>query len=125
MLRVISDGANVLIAHRKIDAREALGVGDRASLPQLVPDRIRVFDKGGIEMVEIAGPIGNGGAPCHAASPARSISIANSGQLALASQALPSRVDETRPSAISWASPKASTSKSSGASATQRAGPWQ
>src|ERR1700722_16058351 len=79
-------------------------MGYRRFPPQLVPYRIWVFDKGGIEMIEIACPIGNRCTPGDARSPAHSISIASSGQLALASQALPSRVEETQPSAISWAS---------------------
>lgn len=92
-------------------------MGYRRFPPQLVPYRIWVFDKGGIEMIEIACPIGNRCTPGRARSPAHSISIASSGQVAFASQALPSRVEETQPSAISWASPKASTSKISGARA--------
>ena len=58
VLGVVGDGADVLIAARKISAHEPLGMGDRAFLPQLVPDRIRIFTPARIEMVEVRFPIG-------------------------------------------------------------------
>jgi len=59
MLGVIGDGANILIARRKIDAFEATRVRDRACLAQLAPDRRRIFNPARIEMVKIGCPVGN------------------------------------------------------------------
>src|SRR5690606_38432107 len=52
------------------------------------------------------------------------ISMANSGQLDLASQALSSRPSGTVPSPISWALPYSSSWNSSGADDLQRLWPW-
>ena len=57
VLGVVGDGAHVLVARGEIDAHEAVGVGDRARLAQLVPDREGVVDPARIEMIEIGGPV--------------------------------------------------------------------
>ena len=60
MLGIVGDGAHVLIARRQVDALEALGVRDRAFLPQLVPDREGVLDPVRVEVVPVGGPVRDG-----------------------------------------------------------------
>ena len=57
MLGVVGDRAHVLVARGEIDAHEAVGMGDRAPLAHLVPDRERVVDPARIEMIEVGGPV--------------------------------------------------------------------
>src|SRR5436190_1323718 len=123
MLGVVGDRAHVLIARGEIDAAEALGVRDRACLAQLLPDRIRVLDPARIEMIEIGAPVVHRRARAHVSS--SMTSIASSGQFALASQAFSASAGATLPSPTSCALPRSSSLKSSGASAAQRACPWQ
>lgn len=59
MLSVIGDRANVLIAQRKINTIEPIGVSDRARLPQLAPDRMGILSPVRIKMVEIIRSVGN------------------------------------------------------------------
>ena len=61
MLRIIGDGAHVLVARGQVNAVEALGVRDRAALAQLVPDRKRVFHPLRVQVIPVAGPVLDGG----------------------------------------------------------------
>src|SRR4051812_39198574 len=146
MLAVVGDLAHCLIGRRHVAAEEAFGMHDRACGAQLVPDREGIFRPLRIGVVEIMDPVGHGrmgggwlmsdiskslGARGHGRHAGRSgaryssiTSIAISGQLDLASQALSSRPGGTVPSPASWALPYSSSSNSSGASALQRACPW-
>src|SRR5258708_304922 len=125
VLGIVGDRPNVLVARRKIDAHEAIGVSDWAFLPQLIPDGIRIFDPRRIEVIEITGPIGNGRTCTHGSIHSSMMSMAISGQLAAASRALSSRPVGTVPSPIARALPSSSSAKSSDAIAAQRAWPWQ
>src|SRR5262249_24981937 len=69
MLRIVGDRAHVLIACRQVDAVEALGMGNRAFLAQLIPDRKRIVDPVWIQMVEIGGPVLHGWTLTHALAP--------------------------------------------------------
>src|SRR6516225_1044535 len=97
MLGVVCDRPDVLVARRKIDAPKTIGVGDRAGLSQVAPDRMRILNPGRIEMVEITGPIGNWRSRPHLKRHSSIMSMAISGQLALASHALSSRPSGTVP----------------------------
>src|SRR5580658_2548372 len=134
MFGVVGDLPHRLVGGRQVAAEEALGVNHRALGPQLLPDRKRVFGPARIGMVEIVNPIGDGGVIEHQEkflavwfallrSYGSIMSIAISGQLALASQALSSSPSGTEPSPISCALPNWSSSNSSGASDLQRACP--
>ena len=71
MLGVVGDGADVVVAGRQVGAPEALGVGDRAlGGADAVPDRKRVLDPPGIEMVPVGQPIRDRRALAHCTVPA-------------------------------------------------------
>src|SRR4051812_30333225 len=139
MLGVVGNLLHRLIRDRQITAEKPFGVNHRALLTQFVPDRKRIFGPARIGMVEIVHPVDHRrrGAPfvtgCRrgrivqqrvAHGPYSPVmSIANSGQLVWASQALSSRPFGTVPSPTSWALPYSSRLKSSGASDLQRAWP--
>src|SRR5215467_2553021 len=150
MLGIVSDFLHGLIGGGQVAAEKALGVDHWAMGPQLVPDGKRIFRPPRIGVVEIvnpvfhrrmfahgAGRIGHRAIPLLCSLRSRVLrfdyfegqrhssitSIAISGQLDLASQALPSRPAGTEPSPRSRAFPNSSRSKSSGASDLQRAWP--
>ena len=89
MLGVVGHGRDVLVPHRQPGPPVALAVGDRAATAQVVPYRIGVGHPGGVGMVEVRGPVGDGRvAAAHGAVPISEMAMANSGQLATARRAL-------------------------------------
>lgn len=57
---VVGDGGEVFVAGGDPDAVVAVGVRDRAVGPELLVDGVWVGDEGGIEVVEVGGPVGDG-----------------------------------------------------------------
>ncbi len=60
MIGVVGHCPHVGVARRQVDALEALGVGDRAPLAEVLPDRERIVDPLRIRVVPIGGPILDG-----------------------------------------------------------------
>src|SRR5258708_393992 len=65
MLSVVGNRSDVLIARRKINPVEPIGVSDRTCLAQLAPDRMGILCPARVKMVEIPCPVGNRSALVH------------------------------------------------------------
>src|SRR5262249_16065410 len=57
MLRVVSDRANVVVAHWKIDAAISIRVSHRTARSQIIPDGVRIMAPVWVVVIEVSCPI--------------------------------------------------------------------